>query len=251
MERQTAYQLRHHRAEVLHEDGAILALAKPAGLLVIPDRYDRSIPNLQDLLSAQGEPIWTVHRLDRDTSGVIIFARTAEAHADLNTQFEGRDVRKRYLALCRGGAGPEAGTIDLPLSHHPRVDGRMVVDRKGGRESVTEYRLVERFAGYVLVEALPKTGRTHQIRIHLAETDLPIVADPIYGDREAFRLSTIKKGYREGAEPEKPLLIRTALHAASIEFRHPQSGATVMFEAALPKDLRSALQSLRKYAPLR
>lgn len=251
MERQTAYQLRRNRAEVLHEDGAIVVLAKPAGLLVIPDRYDRSIPNLQDLLGAHGEPIWVVHRLDRDTSGVIIFARTAEAHAELNGQFEGRDVRKRYLALCRGGAGADAGTIDLPLSHHPRVDGRMVVDRKGGRESVTDYRIVERFAGYALVEALPKTGRTHQIRVHLAETGLPIVADPVYGDREPFWLSAVKRGYREGVEPEKPLLARTALHAASIEFRHPQTGAAVTFEATLPKDLRSALQSLRKYAPLR
>jgi RluA family pseudouridine synthase len=251
MERQTAYRLRTQRAGVLHEDGALLVISKPAGLLVIPDRYDRSIPNLHDLLTADGESVWVVHRLDRDTSGVIAFARTAEAHADLNAQFEGRDVRKRYLALCRGSHEAESGTIDLPLAPHSRIDGRMVVDRHRGKESVTDFKINERFAGYALVEAAPKTGRTHQIRVHLAEAGLPIVADPFYGDREAFRLSAIKKGYREGAEPEKPLLARTALHAASIEFRHPSSGATVSFEAELPKDLRSALQALRKYAPAR
>ncbi len=251
MDRQTAYRLRSQRAEVLHEDDEILVLSKPAGLLVIPDRYDRSIPNFQDLLTADGGSIWVVHRLDRDTSGVIVFARTAEAHAHLNAQFEGREVRKRYLALCRGGGEVDGGTIDLPLSHHPRVDGRMVVDRKGGRECVTEYKVVERFTGFVLVEAMPKTGRTHQIRVHLAETGLPIVADPMYGDREPFRLSNIKRGYREGAEPEKPLLARTALHAAGLEFTHPRTGSPVSFEAGLPKDLRSALQSLRKYAPAR
>lgn len=251
MQRQTAYRLRTQRVEVLHEDAALLVLAKPSGLLVIPDRYDRSIPNLLDLLTADGESVWVVHRLDRDTSGVIVLARTAGSHADLNAQFEGRDVHKRYLALCRGGHASESGTIDLPLAPHTRIDGRMVVDRHRGKESITDYRIVERFAGYSLVEALPKTGRTHQIRVHLAETGLPIVADPIYGDRELFRLSAIKRGYREGAEPEKPLLARTALHAASIEFRHPMTGAPVRFEAELPKDLRSALQALRKYAPLR
>jgi RluA family pseudouridine synthase len=251
MERQTAYRLRTQRAEVLHEDEHLIVIGKPAGLLVIPDRYDRSIPNLHDLLVADGEAAWVVHRLDRETSGVIVFGRTAEAHADLNAQFEGREVRKRYLALCRGGANDEAGTIDLPLAHHPRIDGRMVVDRAHGKESVTDYRIVERFAGYVLVEASPRTGRTHQIRVHLAEQRLPIVADPVYGDREPFRLSAIKRGYREGAEPEKPLLSRTALHAASLEFRHPGSGTTVQFEAELPKDMRSALQALRKYAPAR
>lgn len=251
MERQTAYRLRTQRAVVLHEDDDMLVIAKPAGLLVIPDRYDRSIPNLHDLMTANGEPVWVVHRLDRDTSGVIVLARTAEAHADLNVQFEGRGVRKRYLALCRGGHAAESGTIDLPIAPHTRIDGRMVVDRHRGKESVTDFRIVERFAGFALVEAWPKTGRTHQIRIHLAETGLPIVADPVYGDREAFRLSAIKRGYRESSEPEKPLLARTALHAVSIELRHPSSGATVRFEAELPKDLRSAVQALRKYAPAR
>jgi RluA family pseudouridine synthase len=251
MERQTAYRLRTLRAGVLYEDAALLVLAKPSGVLVIPDRYDRSVPNLYDLLTADGESVWVVHRLDRDTSGAILFARTAEAHADLNSQFEARGVQKRYLALCRGGHAEESGTIDLPLAPHTRVDGRMVVDRHRGKESVTDFRIVERFAGFALVEAIPRTGRTHQIRIHLAEAGLPIVGDPVYGDREAFRLSAIKRGYRAGAEPEKPLLARTALHAASIEFRHPSSGETVKYEADLPKDLRSALQSLRKYAPSR
>lgn len=251
MDRQTAYLLRSHKVDVLLEDDSVLVLSKPAGLLVLPDRYNKSIPNLLRMLTAYDMPVWVVHRLDRDTSGVIVFARTAAVHADLNAQFEGREVEKRYIAICRGTTENDEGTIDLPLGPHRHVEGRTVVDRKGGKECVTDYRVSERFEAHVTVEAHPHTGRTHQIRVHLAETGMPIVADPLYGDGEPFFLSRIKRGFREGAEPEKPLLARTALHALSITFRHPHTSVPCTVQAPLPKDLRSILQALRKYAPLR
>ncbi|HAZ07981.1 MAG TPA: RluA family pseudouridine synthase, partial [Elusimicrobia bacterium] len=191
------------------------------------------------------------HRLDRDTSGVIIVARTAESHANINAQFEGREVGKQYLAVCRGSSEKERATIDLPLAPHRHVEGRMVVDRKNGKECVTELRIAERFDGYVAVEARPRTGRTHQIRVHLAESGLPLIADPLYGDGAPFFLSQIKRSFRAGELDEKPLLSRTALHAQSITIRHPQTLSELTVEAPLPKDIRSVLQALRKYAPLR
>ncbi len=251
MDRQTSYQLRSRRVDVLQEDDWVLVLSKPSGLLVIPDRYDRAKEHLQGLLTANGMAVWIVHRLDRETSGVIVVARTAEVHAELNRQFEEREVRKQYLAVCRGASEKEHATIDLPLAPHKHVEGRMVVDRKNGKESVTEVRIAERFDGFVAVEAHPKTGRTHQIRVHLAEVGLPLIADPIYGDGEPFFLSQVKRSYREGDETEKPLLSRTALHAQSITFRHPHTASDLTVEAPLPKDLRSVLQTLRKYAPPR
>ncbi|MEK6650789.1 MAG: RluA family pseudouridine synthase [Bacteroidota bacterium] len=251
MDRQTAYLLRSHKVDVLLEDDSVLVLSKPAGLLVLPDRYDKSVPNLLRMLTAYDMPVWVVHRLDRDTSGVIVFARTAEVHADLNAQFEGREVEKHYVAICRGTPEKDEGLIDLPLGPHRHVEGRTVVDRKEGKDSVTNYRVSERFDGHVAVEAHPRTARTHQIRVHLAERGMPIVADPLYGDGKPFFLSRIKRGSREGLEPEKPLLARTALHVLSVTFRHPHTSVPCTVKAPLPKDLRSVLQALRKYAPSR
>jgi tRNA pseudouridine32 synthase/23S rRNA pseudouridine746 synthase len=228
-------------SRVLHEDESVLAIDKPAGRLVIPGRGtdERS---LREELEEEHGPLWVVHRLDRGTSGVVLFARSASAHRALNLAFDRGEPRKRYLALVRGEPPPER-RIDLAIA--PARRGRMRPARPGdarGKPSVTVVRLLEqlparRWAGgpLALVEALPETGRTHQIRVHLAAVGLPLAVDPDYG----------------GAEPlagpaGEPLLSRTPLHAARLEVPHPSRGGTLVVEAPLPADLDGALEALRR-----
>lgn len=246
MQRITLYQLRTLGASVLREEDSLLVINKPSGLLVIPDRYNPDEANLLSALMALGEEVYVVHRIDRETSGVLVLARTKEAHADLNQQFEEHSVDKRYLALCKGTSSIEKGVIDLPLGENPATH-RMRPDRGAGKPSITEYTILQGLNGYSLVEARPKTGRTHQIRVHLAAIGLPIIGDALYGDGKPFRLSEIKRDYKKGKEAEKPLLSRTALHAANIVFRHPVTHQPVTLFADMPKDMRSALRAIEKY----
>jgi RluA family pseudouridine synthase len=233
---------------ILWEDTSLIAIDKASGLLVIPDRYNHAAPCLSDFLTDEFGQIFVVHRLDRETSGVVVFAKTAEAHAQLNAEFEARGVEKRYRAIVRGTPLAESGTIDLALKEHRHVAGKMTVDKGRGKESVTDYTVLERFAGFALLEARPRTGRTHQIRVHLSEFGLPILCDPMYSDGKPFFLSEIKRGYRVKGEEERPLLSRTALHAASLTVTHPVTGERLTVEAEMPKELQAVLKGLRKYA---
>lgn len=233
--------------EILYEDEHVIAVNKPAGLLVLPDRYNASLPHLLGMLKESKGRIFVVHRIDKETSGAILFARNPEAHAALNHDFRKHLVRKRYLALCRGVAEKDKGEIDLPIVASRRERGRMIVDEKSGKESRTHYVILEEFNGLSLVEAMPESGRTHQIRIHLAAIGMPIVADSIYGDGRPLFLSSFKSGYKESGE-ERPLIERVALHASSIVVKHPAMRKRLEISAELPKDMRAAVQALRKYA---
>lgn len=246
MKRKLTWLLESRGVRIIEEDDSLMVLEKPARLLVLPDRFNAALPNLYTILQEELGTIFTVHRIDRETSGLIVFAKTAETHADLNRQFEGREVEKLYHAIVLGVPNLREGTIDAPLSEHSRQKGVMVVDRKGGKEAETNYRVVEEFQGYALVEARPKTGRTHQIRVHLKEIGTPILGDHKYGGGEGFYVSQVKPGYK-GVEGEKPLLSRTALHAAGLSFRHPRSGEKLSFLLPLPKDMKSVLNYLRKF----
>lgn len=238
------------KLEILHQDSAMIVINKPAGLLSVPDRFDGKLLNAKHLLRDKFEEVYTVHRLDRDTSGVLCFARTKEAHRALSMQFADHQPQKEYLALVEGALTSAEGEIDTAMQEDPRRPGRMMVASKGGFAAFTTYKVEERFADFTWVSVRIQTGRTHQIRVHLQSIGHALVADPLYGRRSAGLLLSVVKGrkYRLAKnKEERPLLARTALHAASLGFTHPTSGEEVSFTAELPKDLRASLQQLRKW----
>ena len=236
------------KPEILFEDEQLIVANKPPGLLSIPDRFALEKPNLLALLTNEYGKVWTVHRIDRETSGLICFARNEEAHRHLSQQFEQRTVEKTYLALLDGGATPEAGTIDRPIAESHTQPGKMVVAKKG-KNAVTHYQVVERFRLFTLVEARIETGRTHQIRVHFESIGHPLAVDSLYGRREALLLSEIKqKGYHLGrGQEERPLMSRMPLHAWKLALDHPHAGERMEFEAPLPKDFAAVLKQLRKW----
>jgi tRNA pseudouridine32 synthase/23S rRNA pseudouridine746 synthase len=204
--------------EVLFSDDLIAAVAKPPGRIVVPGRGATERTVRQEA-EAQLGPLWVVHRLDRGTSGVLLFARTAAAHRALCGAFEHHEVAKRYLALVRGVLSGDR-RIDTPVA---------------GRASTTFLRLFAAFPpGVSLVEAFPASGRTHQIRIHLAQAGHPLLVDPDYGDAPPWR-----------APGGGAVLERTPLHAASLELLHPASGAPMRIEAPLPPDMQGAIDALK------
>lgn len=233
---------------VLYEDPWMVALDKPSGLLVIPDRWDEGLPNLLNLVHQELSPdYFNVHRLDRDTSGVILFAKTTDAMRALAEQFETKDARKTYVAFTRGCPAPERGTVDLPILPDPKRPGRMI-PRSDGKESHTQYEVLERFAcGVGLLRLTPLTGRTHQLRVHLAAISCAIVGDELYGNARGLYLSDFKRGYRSTGGPERPLIARLALHAQSLALAHPFTGAQLAIESPWPREFTVAAKNLRKY----
>jgi 23S rRNA pseudouridine1911/1915/1917 synthase len=234
--------------DIIHEDEALLIVNKAPMVLSIPDRFDPEKPNLQRLLEIDREKVWIVHRLDFETSGILCFAKTEEAHKHLSQQFEKRTVEKYYQALVDGQLRPETGTIDQPIGSSAAGGGRMIVTRKG-KPSVTRYKVLEHFKSFSLVEIQILTGRTHQIRVHFQHIGFPLMVDRRYGSREAFYLSSIKqRRYNlKKDQEERPLVTRTTLHAHKLTLRHPTTDAPQTFEAPLPKDMAAAVKQLRKW----
>ncbi len=235
---------------VLWVDEILVAVNKPAGLLVLPDGFDHQAPHLKSVLSPEYGTLWIVHRLDRDTSGVVLLARTEESHQMLNDQFANREIVKSYHALVVGNPTWEEKDVDLPLRPNGDRKHRTVIDPARGKPSLTRVRIMERFGSYTLVAAKPETGRPHQIRVHLASQGYPIVADKLYGDGEGLYLSRVKPDYRQSVSGEKELLARLGLHAASLTFKHPLTGEFICVEAPYPQDFSFALKQLRKYRML-
>jgi 23S rRNA pseudouridine1911/1915/1917 synthase len=234
--------------ELLYEDAAVLVVAKPAGLLTIPDRFGNK-DSLQSALERDHGKVYVVHRLDRETSGVLCFARSEAAHRHLSMQFEHHTVDKFYHVLVEGIVHHDEGEIDKPIGEHPTIPGKMIITAHG-KPSLTFYRVLERFQRYTLLEAQLKTGRTHQIRVHFQNIGYPLAVDALYGRRAAFILSEIKgKAYKTGkySGEERPLLERTSLHASRLRFDHPVSGERLEFCAELPKDFQAVLNQLRKW----
>jgi 23S rRNA pseudouridine955/2504/2580 synthase/23S rRNA pseudouridine1911/1915/1917 synthase len=231
---------------ILFEDDAIIVLDKPSGMLVMPDPHETAPHNLYQLLREVFPSVFVVHRMDRDTSGLVVFAKTIEVHAHLRTQFEQQEIKKQYLSIVKGNPPSATGIIELPLADDEQNAGKKVVDRKNGIAAATEYITLERFNQYALLGVYPHREHTHQIRSHLHELHIPILADPLYGDGQGFFLSAVKKKYKE-KEIEKPLLARTALHAAVLALIHPLLQQPMEWKAPLPKDMESVLKYLRKF----
>jgi RluA family pseudouridine synthase len=231
---------------LIYSDEAMLVINKPSGLRVLPDGYDPSAPHIRSTLEPEFGQLWIVHRLDKHTSGVLALARSAEAHRTLNDQFAEHQVEKCYHALVLGNPHWEQRTTRLPLRPDGDRHHRTVVDHRRGKPAVTHLRVLERLPGCTLLEARPETGRTHQIRAHLAALGLPLVADKLYGDGQPLLLSSLVPGYRPDDQPEHPPLERLGLHAFQLELSHPLSGEAQRFEAPYSDDFASTLRVLRK-----
>lgn len=234
---------------ILYQDDAIVIVSKPSGVLSIPDRFDATKLNLYHFLKQKFGEIYTVHRIDRETSGIVCFARTVEAHKSLSRQFEERSAEKYYLALVEGRMHASEGIIDKPIAESMTEPGKMVIARRG-KESVTHWRALETFDHYTLIEADIKTGRMHQIRIHLQSEGYPLAIDTVYGKKDSFMLSDVKlRKFRQGkfSEEERPLMSRTTLHAYRLVLTHPVTGERMNFICEPPKDFQAVLNQLRKW----
>ncbi|HET7153169.1 MAG TPA: RluA family pseudouridine synthase [Candidatus Kapabacteria bacterium] len=234
------------RPDILFEDEHLVAIDKPSGLLSIPDRFDQDIPSLSKILESRYGEIFVVHRLDRETSGAIIFAKTAETHRLLNIQFESRRTSKKYIAVVEGRVSKDHDTISLPIAPHHKRQGQMRVDEKNGKEALTEYTVLERYGHSTKVEITLHTGRQHQIRVHFAAIGHPLLVDRMYGNREEYFLSAVKRNYK-AVGAEKPLIGRLTLHASEISLTHPIKQLPLRIVAPLPKDIASLCKQLGKW----
>ena len=231
---------------VVHEDRHLFVIDKPAGLVVHPGAGNPD-QTLQNALLALDPALvrlpraGIVHRLDKDTSGLLVIARTPEAHTALVRMLEEREIHREYQAVCRG-VMTAGGTVDAPIDRHPTDRVRMAV-RQGGRESVTHYRVIHRYRAHTHVRVQLETGRTHQIRVHLAHAGFPLVGDRVYGGR-----LTLPRGATEELRQALRDFPRQALHAARLEFDHPVGGKPVACSAPLPADMVALLDVLARDA---
>jgi 23S rRNA pseudouridine1911/1915/1917 synthase len=230
--------------DVLYEDTLVIAINKAPGMVVhpAPGRWQGTLVNALlhrwgRLPSADDARPGIVHRLDRETSGVMVIARTPEALEHLGRQFHDRTVAKRYLAVVRGVMPRDELVIDAPIGRHPTERKKMSTRARRGRTALTRVHVLERFAAATLVEAFPQTGRTHQIRVHLAARGHPILGDAVYGGGATPR--------GRAARTLVPAIARQALHAASLEVTHPATGSRLRLAAPLWPDMTELLRALR------
>ena len=237
--------------DILYEDDDLIIVNKPADIIVHPARGNKrgTLVNAlahysQQLSSGLGEfRPGIVHRLDRNTTGVMVVTKHDTAQWRVARQFERRQVSKTYLAIVHGTPELHADRISAPLGIHPKVREKYAIRPETGKEAVTFYEVLEAFRGYSLLRLKPRTGRTHQIRVHLSYIKTPIVADDMYGGKLVYPWQLAD------AEPavEGPVIARCALHAHTLEFTHPTTEQPVQFEAPLPEDMQTLLDLLRLY----
>src|SRR5262245_6455415 len=243
--------------DILYEDQWLALINKPADMVVHPAKGNWSgtlVNALQfhftDLSNANGTyRAGIVHRLDRDTSGVILIAKEETTHRELAAMFEGRKVFKEYAAITAGELDRDSDYIEGRIKHHPSDRVKMWVtddeEDEEAKDACTYYEVEERFRGYTFVRAQPRTGRTHQIRVHLASVGCPVLADKIYGGRDQLRLSDLNG--RIPGEDDEVLISRQALHAYRLRFQHPRLGRWMEFDAPLPADMKRTLAALRQW----
>lgn len=245
---------------VLYEDEHLLALDKPAGLLVSPDRLAPERPSLTQLVRAAiqaGKPwarernlayLTISHRLDPDTTGVLLLVKDKASLVSLADQFGSDRPLKKYLALVQGSPAAASFLVDQKIAPHPLKPGEMRIDSRNGKISQTDFALVEQFSRWSLVRCAPHTERAQQIALHLAHAGFPLVGDETHGGKKLW-LSRLKRDFhlKPGRE-ERPLISRPLLHAEDVTFRHPATGQPVSIKSEWPKDLRVAVKYLRQYA---
>ena len=240
--------MKPQKISIVYVDDAFIIVNKPPGVLTIPDRFDETKLNIYRHLQESYGDVFIVHRLDRETSGILCFARTEDAHRELNRQFREREVDKTYAVLVQGSVIAEAGRIENYLNEHPNIPGRMIVVKQLGKKSITEWCVTERFKNYTLLDANIKTGRQHQIRVHFMDMGHPLAIDPMYAKKDAMYLSEVKRKYKPPLlEAEPPLMSRLTLHARHLRLTHPTTGEVMEFAAELPKDFEAILQQLRRW----
>jgi 23S rRNA pseudouridine1911/1915/1917 synthase len=247
--------------EVLYEDDVLAVINKPPHMVVHPARGNWTGTLVNALAFRFGEQLskengnfrlGIVHRLDRDTSGAILIAKADGIHHKLSTQFENRTVFKEYVALAVGELERDSDYVEVGIKQHPHDREKQAValdpDDPDAKPATSYYEVMERFRGFTLVKVQPKTGRTHQIRIHLLHIGHPVLADKVYGGRSEFKRSDLV-----ALEPEQDsvLLKRQALHAFRLRFRHPVKDSWLEVEAPLPADIRATLEALREHRPYR
>lgn len=248
LEAQVSWQGQEIALDLVYEDDSIIVINKPAGLVVHPAAGHEQGTLVNALLShapelAQLPRAGIVHRLDMETSGLLVVARTLPAHHDLVAQLQDRTVKREYCALCIG-AMTGGGTVDAPIGRHPRLRKKMAVLPAGGKPAVTHYRLAQRFGHHTRITVNLETGRTHQIRVHMAHRHYPLIGDPLYGGRPR-----IPKGASDLLINTLRTFPRQALHARVLGLMHPETGEPVQFECPLPQDILDLISVLEREDP--
>ena len=230
--------------KIIFEDEDLVVLDKSGHVLTIEDRYDPIKKNLKSMMVNRFGNIYVVHRLDYETSGIILFAKNENSHKILSKQFEERKVIKTYLALTKKPDKKE-GIITTSISAHPMKHGIYIPD-ENGKSAKTEFQVIKEFQKYALVKLNPFTGRTHQIRVHLKSIGAPLLTDKKYGLFDVFYLSQIKKVRLSRDQTEQPLIRRSSLHAYQLEFQHPMQDRPMKFTSSLHKDMKAVCYQLEK-----
>lgn len=234
--------------DIVYEDDYMIAVNKPSGVLSIPDRFNPAFPNIVTQLKLKYQDIIPVHRLDKFTSGINLYAKDPETHRILCIAFEEREIEKYYLAIVDGIPNPESGRIDARLAESMTTRGKMLVHNRG-KESITDYKIVQSYKHFSQLYIRLHTGRMHQIRVHLQYLGNPLIVDSLYGRRDAFYLSEIKhKKFNLSKEmEERAILHRQPLHAIKLVITHPHTGQKVEMNADIPKDMEAVLQQMAKW----
>ncbi len=238
------------RIKTLFEDDDLIVLDKPSGILTLPDRFNKSLLSLKSYLEKKYHKIYPVHRLDKDTSGVILFTKNSNSHKLLSQQFDNNQIQKYYHAFVSGRLPEDISEIDIPLMPNPSKSGTMIPSVRG-KNSLTLIKIIESFRISKLIECQLLTGRQHQIRVHLSAIGYPLLVDPIYGNSDVFYLSMIKRNYKlKKNTTETPLISRLTLHSFKLKFIHPVTNEEMEIQSEYPKDLKALRQILQKYSSI-
>jgi len=239
--------------QIIYQDADIIVINKPAGVSTTKDRAGKPaiIPVLQNQLAiGEQTKLRLVHRLDKDASGVMFLAKNLQAQSKLSSDFEKRLVKKTYLALVRGPATQPHGTISSPLARHRKNPQLMCIGSKRGKPALTNWRLLANFGSVSLLAVYPLTGRTHQVRVHLAASGMPLAVDSSYGSSQPIFLSEFKADYRLGKEKaERPLIDRLGLHCYELQLPNPPPQCPASFIAPLDAKFTACIKMLAKHNP--